>query len=331
MIIKTHAYARAGLIGNPSDGFFGKTISIIVKNYRAQVTLYESPELVIEPSAEDVSHFHSVDGLVRDVCRHGYYGGFRLIKAAIKRFADYAREHGIDLAPRNFTIRYNTNVPRLVGMAGSSAIVTAVMRALMAFYGVDIPKPILASLNLSVEKDELGIGAGLQDRVIQLYEGVMYMDFAREYMERQGYGQYESIDPHLLPPLYIAFDPNRAQSSEQVHNPVRTLFDQGDPRIIEAMRMFAALADRVRDLLRAGQGAAIGELMNANFDLRATIFRISEGNRRMINTARSVGASSKFTGSGGAIIGTYTDDAMYANLERELKRIGCVVFKPEIL
>jgi glucuronokinase len=205
------------------------------------------------------------------------------------------------------------------------------MRGLMAFYGVDIPKPILAGLNLSVEKDELGIGAGLQDRVIQLYEGVMYMDFARDYMERHGYGQYESIDPRLLPPLYIAFDANRAQSSEQVHNPVRALFEQGDPKVVQAMKGFAALTDKTRELLLAGQGPAIGELLNANFDLRATIFKISEGNRRMIETARRAGASAKFTGSGGAIIGTYADDAMYDGLERELKRIGCVVFKPEIL
>ena len=43
MIIQTRAYARAGLIGNPSDGYFGKTISFILKNFSARVTLYESP------------------------------------------------------------------------------------------------------------------------------------------------------------------------------------------------------------------------------------------------------------------------------------------------
>jgi len=49
LIIEERAYARAGLLGNPSDGYFGKTISIIVKNFGAQVTLYQSPELKIEP------------------------------------------------------------------------------------------------------------------------------------------------------------------------------------------------------------------------------------------------------------------------------------------
>ena len=31
--------ARAGLIGNPSDGYFGKTISVIVRDFAAQVGL----------------------------------------------------------------------------------------------------------------------------------------------------------------------------------------------------------------------------------------------------------------------------------------------------
>lgn len=331
MIIKTHAYARAGLIGNPSDGFFGKTISVILRNYRAEATLYESPELRIEPSPEDFTHLMSLSDLVREVKRHGYYGGMRLVKAAIKRFADYCDEHGISLEKRNFTIRYTTNIPRLVGMAGSSAIVTAVLRALMAFYDVDIPKPQLANLILSAERHELGISAGLQDRVIQVYEGVVFMDFDRDLMARQGYGRYESIDPALLPPLYVAFDANRAESSELVHNPVRTLFEKGDRKVVEAMRGFAELTEQVRALLLAGRGREIGPLMNANFDLRTTIYPIADGNRTMVMTARRTGASAKFAGSGGAIIGVYEDDAMFRALEKALNGIGCVVFKPEMI
>jgi glucuronokinase len=330
MIIKTHAYARAGLIGNPSDGFFGKTISVILRNYRAEATLYESPELRIEPSPEDFTHLASLKDLVREVKRHGYYGGMRLAKAAIKRFADYCDEHGIELENRNFTIRYTTNIPRLVGMAGSSAIVTAVVRALMAFYGVEIPKPHLANLILSAEKSELGISAGLQDRVIQVYEGVVFMDFSKELMDRQGYGRYEPIAPNLLPPLYIAFDANRAESSEWVHNPVRTLFEKGDRKVLDAMQGFAELTEKTRTLLLARRGHEIGPLLNANFDLRTTIYNIAEGNRSMVMTARRAGASAKFAGSGGAIIGTYEDETMFRALEKALNGIGCVVFKPEI-
>lgn len=44
----------------------------------------------------------------------------------------------------------------------------------MAFFNLtnqDIPKPVQPSFVLSVENKELGINAGLQDRVIQAYNG----------------------------------------------------------------------------------------------------------------------------------------------------------------
>jgi glucuronokinase len=41
MLITQKAYARAGLVGNPSDGYFGKTISFIIRDYWAEVVLDE--------------------------------------------------------------------------------------------------------------------------------------------------------------------------------------------------------------------------------------------------------------------------------------------------
>jgi len=330
MIIRTHAYARAGLVGNPSDGYHGKTISIIARNFKAEVVLYQSPELVIEPSDQDISEFACVSELVEDVRRHGYYGGVRLIKAAIRRFAAHCRAHGIDLDSKNFTVRYTSSIPRLVGMAGSSAIVTASLRALMAYYDVEIPKPAQANLVLSVENQELGINAGLQDRVIQVFEGAVYMDFAEKFMAENGHGCYEPIPPKLLPALYVAFDPDRAEGSQRFHGHVRALYDEGNERVHRAMRQFARLAERTQKLILAGRGTEIGPLLDKNFDLRASIYRISDENIAMVKAARAAGASAKFAGSGGAIIGTYPDDQTYRRLQKRLSALGCKVFKPRI-
>ena len=199
MIVVAHAYARAGLIGNPSDGYFGKTITITFDNFHSLVKLFESPELRIELSLQDHSEFDCIEDLVEDVRLYGYYGGVRLIKATVKKFWEYCRAQGIVLERRNFTIRYSTTVPRGIGLAGSSAIITATLRALMTFYRVSIPKPCQPTLILSVETEELGISAGLQDRVAQVYEGVVYMDFDRRLMEREHRGRYRSLDPRLLP------------------------------------------------------------------------------------------------------------------------------------
>ena len=77
-------------------------------------------------------------------------------------------------------------------------------------------------------------------------------------------------------------------------------------------------------------GIEIGALLNRNFDLRRSILKISDGNLRMVDAARSAGASANFTGSGGAIIGTYNDDAMYESLKMRLSTINVKVIKPEI-
>ncbi len=330
VIIRTQAYPRAGLIGNPSDGYFGKTISFVFSNFRAEVVLYETPELEILPSQKDLSCFNNIADIVRDVRLHGYYGGIRLLKAAIKTFYDYCQDNQIALHDKNFTIRYCSDIPHGVGLAGSSAIITACLRALMAFYGVSIPKYVQANLVLAAEKNELHIPAGLQDRVIQVYEGLVYMDFAEDIMMRQGYGNYTPLDPALLPRLYVAYRDDLSEPTEKFHHNIRLRFEQGERKVVNAMRFWAQLTDKVRQRLLNGQADQIGELLDANFDRRRQIYKISEDNIRMVEAARSTGASAKFTGSGGAIVGTYKDERMFAELRKRLGKLNISVIKPKI-
>lgn len=331
MRITTRAHARAGLIGNPSDGYFGKTISFIIRNFGAEVTLEESEQLRIEPNERDHSVFPDIGALARDVRQFGYYGGIRLLKASVKRFFDHCTQAGIPLHRRNFTLRYSSNIPPQVGMAGSSAIITACWRALTAFYGVEIAKPLLPSLVLSVENDELGIPAGLQDRVIQAYEGTVFMDFNRAALEKLGHGLYEELDPTLLPPLYVAYTTRLSEGTEVFHNDIRGRWNRGERDVVSAMHHWAGLAQRVRDLLVAGRGHEIGPLLNENFDLRRRLYRLSPGNIEMVETARDCGASAKFTGSGGAIVGTCEDEAMFERLKAALEPLQVAVIRPEIL
>ena len=331
MLIRKKAYARAGLVGNPSDGYFGKTISFIVRNYCAEVSLFETPELRIEPNERDHSVFDGIESLARDVRQFGYYGGIRLLKASVKRFFDYCTKNGIALHKRNFTLRYSSNIPPQVGMAGSSAIITACWRALLEFYGVEIEKKHLPSLVLSVENDELGIPAGLQDRVIQTYEGVVFMDFNRASVEKLGHGIYEELDAALLPPVYVAYTKKLSEGTEVFHNDIRGRWNRGEREIVSAMYHWASLAQRVRDMILEGRGREIGPLLNENFDLRRRLYKLSQGNIDMVEAARSVGASAKFTGSGGAIVGTYEDEAMFGKLQKVFEGMEIEVLKPQIL
>lgn len=330
MIITAHAYARAGLVGNPSDGYYGKTISFVIRNFAATVKLWESPYFEIAPTPEDFAKYDSVADFLKEQKLYGYYGGQRLMKAAVKRFHEFARQECWTLHDRNFTLHFSTTIPRLVGLSGSSSIIVATMRALSEFYGVTIPKPRFPALVLSAEQDELGITAGLQDRVIQVYEGMVYMDFDKKLVEGRGYGEYEELKPHTPPPLYMAYDADRAEVSDVTHRNLRKLFDGGDPTVVGAMQKYRDLTDRGKKALLSADWGELMKVTNENYDLRRTIMEVAPENHRMIETARSTGCSAKFAGSGGAIVGVYPSGKHLQDLTEAMAAINCTVIRPEI-
>lgn len=328
-MIQTVAYPRAALIGNPSDGYYGKTIAFVFANFKTTVELSPSKQLEILPGERDHLSYDSVKQLADRIKLNGYYGGIRLMKAAVKRFHDHCAENKIRVT-KNFTIGYQTDIPERLGLAGSSAIVTAAMKAMMQFYDVEIPNPILANLILSVEKDELKIGAGLQDRVTQVYECPVFMNFDKKLMQTQGYGDYIPFDKTLLPKLYIAYRNNLSEGSEFTHNDLAERYQKREPAVLEAVAQWLHLTEQIWEKLQKGD-KNIGPLLNRNFDIRRKVVKISEGNISLVETARSAGASAKFTGSGGAIIGTYEGKEMLSQLKKAMKKINAVVLEPQIV
>ncbi len=329
-MIETLAYARAGLLGNPSDGYFGKTIALTLRNFRSRALLYPSARLEIQPSASDIPVWESLQELREHTRWRGYYGGIRIIRALLVRFSDYCEQEGIELHDRNFTIEYESNIPLRLGLGGSSAIITSVLRALMRYFAVEIPPHMQANLILETETKELGVSAGLQDRVIQVYEGLVYMDFNRALMEAQGYGRYESLDPALLANLYVGYRTNLSEGTEVLHNDLRQRFESREPAVLEAIQAWAEMAEAGRRALVEGDVEQVGALMDANFDLRARTCRVLPENMQMVEAARRTGATAKFAGSGGAIIGTYRDETHFDRLRKTLNRLDIKVLRPQV-
>lgn len=320
MVIRRTAYSRSGLVGNPSDIFGGKVISLLFDAFRAQATVYESPRLTVVPSARDRTTFDDAEALIRYRARFGYYGGIRLIEALIVRLHRYCEDRGIDLPRRNFTVEYGSDIPFGVGLGGSSAIITAVLLALLDFYELteaDIPKPEQPAIVLETETEELGITAGPQDRVIAVYGGVVAMDFSAEAYGRSGgrHGDYHPLDPELLPPLFVAYDERLSKSSGTVHNAMRyRAAIEHDPAVIDAMARKAALVDEAVATLQAGRRERLGPIMDRDFDLRRSVYDLPGDQVRMIDIARRNGSHAKFAGSGGAAIGTYDDESHLARI-----------------
>jgi glucuronokinase len=290
----------------------GKVVSFLIEDFTARVRLWESPQLTFQLHPEhDRTEFEDLAGLVKSVERHGYYGMQRILFAACRRFADYCAERGIALRRANFTLEYETDIPRQSGLGGSSAMIIAALRALLRFHRLPagvVSNRRLADLALSVETQELGIAAGLQDRVVQSYGGLTYMDFSR------GRGRCTRLNSRWLPRFglaYLAEEHFGTLESGRVHADVRYRWEQGDVQVTRAMREIARCAERGREALRKGDARALGRLMNRNFDLRRGLYgdeALGEHNLALVDIARSAGLPAKLPGSSGAALILLGDD-----------------------
>ena len=204
----TKSHARVGLMGNPSDGFYGRTISFLLSNFWVELRLkphYNPSDESVKLSLNDITdpwRFSSLSTCHQVCQKDGYYGMHRLFLATIKVFKQYCHSKDINLLKTpGFTVSYETNIPRQVGLSGSSAFVTGLLRLLMKYYDIEdvVLKWEQANLALAAEQEELGISAGHQDRVIQTFGGCLFMDFDKSLMTSRGYGAYVPIDTNLLP------------------------------------------------------------------------------------------------------------------------------------
>jgi glucuronokinase len=279
------ALARAALAGNPSDGYGGAVLAVCVPGLAAQAEAQPAPEALSDPPST-------------------------LVDAAVARFGR---------GP--CSVRWATTVPREVGLGGSSAIVTATVRALCALHGHVLAPDALAELVLAVEVDDLGIAAGPQDRYAQAHEGLVLMDFAgsRPHVER--------LDPALLPALYLAWRSDAAEASHAVHGGLRDR--AAEPRVRAGMARLAGHARAARGALLGGDHAAFAHAVDASFDERAALLELDPRHVAMVRAARAAGASANYAGSGGAIVGTLPPSGLEP-VASALRPLGCEIIAPSL-
>ena len=94
------------------------------------------------------------------------------------------------------------------------------------------------------------------------------------------------------------------------------------------MRRVADLAASARQVLLDRDADRLSRIVDENFDVRRSIFTLPGWQVQMVDAARACGASANFAGSGGAIVGTYENEAMFAALRPALEAVGSRVIKP---
>jgi glucuronokinase len=290
------ALARAALAGNPSDGYGGAVLAVTVPAWTAEADALRARELRVEPANA-------------------------LVEATVRRFA---RELEPDVV--RTAVRWSTSVPQRVGLGSSSALVIAVLRALCRLHDVELPRSELAELALAVETEELGIVAGLQDRVAQAYEGLTFMDFGQA-ASGGSTERYEQLDAQLLPPLLIAWRIDAAADSGDVHALLTRRHRRGDIDVEEAMAALAAAARGARDALVSGHLDAFRSYVDQTFEVRRRLLALDPRCVEMVEVARSHRAGANYTGSGGAIVAVCRNQLHAGEVREALARIGCRVVR----
>jgi glucuronokinase len=297
--------ARAALAGNPSDGYGGAVLAVPVRAVSARVAVRPAERLVIGGRS-----FTTLDDLRGALRERDVSGLVALGVAAVEAFATHIGR------PEPCSIDISTTIPESVGLAGSSAVVIATLRALAIRAGHPLPPPdVLAAIALAAEVDGLGIAAGLQDRVVQCHDRMMHMEF--------GGGDHEAVEPGGVWQLLVAYRLGAAAPSGATHQPLRERYDRGDPDVHEAMEALADQARRATAAMRDGDTASLGAAMERSFDIRRSIVQLDPAHVEMISLARAAGAAANFSGSGGSITVLATSDDIAISTRAALTRIGC--------
>ena len=322
------AYARAGLLGNPGDGYGGKAIATTVYDFAARVTIESGEGFAIQPNPNDGLTYPSLAQAAKSFEGGGCDDGLRLIRAAVKRFWTLSLDAAgaSNGARRGAHIRYETRIPRQVGLSGSSALVIATIRALSQYFDFPVDPFSLAEAALAAEVEDLGIAAGAMDRVVQSYGGTMVMDLA-DPRTPDGYRQ---MPPALLPPLFLAWTGDRTKDSGQLHRPLRDRWEQGDPEVHQVINELRSLVDLGIIALEERNHDEFGRLMTRNFHLRGRIFRITPEDRAMVALAEEHRCPAKLAGSGGAIVGMIPEYADAEALREGFEGRGNLFLRPAL-
>ena len=288
-------HARVGLLGNPSDLYGGAGLGFAIAEFGATARI-----VARAPASNRAAP---------------------LLEATWRTMRPHVGESASRGAP---PLAIESNVPFQSGLAGSSAIVVAALRAWAAHLGWRLSRSRLAEIAWRVEQETLGVRAGPLDRLVQAHEGLIAMEFATPWAA----DAVRRLDPASLPPLLLAISDGGGRASGDVHAPIFERWKAGDPAVAAMVEGLAENARRGIDALEQGDREAFLACIDRNLDLRGTVFEIEPADRDLIQLGRSLGAAAKLPGSGGAVLLACREDGDLARVESACASAGITTVRP---
>jgi galactokinase/mevalonate kinase-like predicted kinase len=289
------APGRAGILGNPTDMYGGSVLSCSV-GLRARVMISmaaeSTPELVLETGGEQCRI-----GRREDLQPRG--DRFDVARAVL----DYL--HLVDLKhpPLACRVQYESEIPLRSGMAGSTALVVALLQSLLVWQGEQTNPYHLAERARYIELNNLKVVCGYQDAYMCTFGGLNYMDFRGKQFYRQAEAElFATVEPlaaHVLDLPFVLGFTGVEHASSAVHKPIRERWLEGEAPVVTGYRRITEIARMGKKALLQGDWSLLGALMNENHAIQRDLGGSGESNERLISAALEAGApGAKLAGAG---------------------------------
>ena len=321
MVIEHISRPRVGLLGNPSDLFRGRVLGFSFDDFGARARLIPAGKCSLLTQGTPELFFADCE----DLDPSSIEGGQALMAAALCQLQQHFQAQ-VDCAARPFQLAMTSDIPRQVGLAGSSAIVVACLRVLAKHFEIEVPDFLCSEIALAAETVQLGQVAGPQDRVLQSYEGALYMDFSEPRRD----DRYQRVSVGELQDLIVVYDPQPGKASGALHADVHALWRANDPVTRAGIAVFSDLAAEGLDHLRFGRVAKFADCMDANFQARQALWNVAEADCAIAAIAQEAGAGAKLCGSGGALVLLPRPQTDVSALRKRLLSTGWKLLAPTI-
>ena len=288
--IEVTAPGRCGIVGNPTDMYGGSVLSCTVQE-RATCRLVSGTDGLTLTNEDETATLREAEDL------HLRGDKLDIARAALTHF-------GIDPAHARFALHLSTRIPMRAGLAGSTAMLAAIVGALDAYRNEQRHPYALAETTRRIEARILGVVCGFQDQHMAVFGGLNFMDFAGkeslEQREDEPYATVEALAPLLPEPPLLLAHTGIQHHSGTVHRSPRERWLSGEPLVRSHYARIAQLAAQGKRALVERNWEALGALMTENHALVAELGGSGPANDRLIAAARTAGAyGAKLAGAGG--------------------------------